>query len=177
MQYKELEPAKQALASMNGFELAGRSSKSGRQSSPPWPYLTTTGHVVTVKVSTVHEKGTSAGQVRPPVEQQLEDTGNYGKRDRSDSVALPAHPQHLIVGTKMDASARQQLMYKLARQPDPSVPGNMTSPVAATSVNFDVVEGNLVRHADRLTYPNSNRLNIPAQQTQFVQLSNMFTEE
>jgi len=32
----------------------------------------------------------------------------------------------------MDGLARQQLMYKLARQPDPSVPGNGPSPVATT---------------------------------------------
>lgn len=40
--------------------------------------------------------------------------------------SLQYHRQ--LAGTRMDASARQQLMYKLARQPDPSVPGNMTSP-------------------------------------------------
>jgi hypothetical protein len=45
-----------------------------------------------VKVSTVHEKGTS-GQVRPPVEQQLEDNSNYGEADlfQSDESHIPAH--------------------------------------------------------------------------------------
>lgn len=47
-------------------------------------------------MSTVHEKGTS-GQTRAPVEQQLEENGNYGEAEhfRSDDV----HPLIAITST------------------------------------------------------------------------------
>ncbi|KAJ9128283.1 hypothetical protein QFC24_000576 [Naganishia onofrii] len=109
VQFKELAPAEMALASMNGFELAGRS----------------------IKVSTVHERGTG-GLPRAQIQETLEDTST-------------------TQGTKMDAATRQQLMFKLARQPDPTALGS-SLPVSSSVM----------------------RPHIPVQQTQYVQLSNMF---
>ncbi|KAI5452006.1 Phosphatidylinositol-3-phosphatase SAC1, variant 2 [Naganishia albida] len=109
VQFKDLAPAEMALASMNGFELAGRA----------------------IKVSTVHERGTGT---LPRAQEILEDTS-------------------ATQGTRMDASARQELMFKLARQPDPR---------ASTSISGFTPSTALMRP------------NIPVQQTQYVQLSNMF---
>jgi hypothetical protein len=42
-------------------------------------------------------------------------------------VGIPADFEATFTGTKMDATARQQLMFKLARQPDPSSPAAVTA--------------------------------------------------
>ncbi len=84
-----------------------------------------------VKVSTVHEKG----GVKLPggeVETQLEETTGTGYGSCSGLDSLPLlHPDEssFPTGTKMDATARQQLMFKLARQPEPS------STVSGTTAN------------------------------------------
>jgi len=62
---------------MNGFELAGRSSESCFYAVICLAVTLNNIFLLLVKVSTVHEKGGVAGQVRAPVE-QLEDNGNYG---------------------------------------------------------------------------------------------------
>lgn len=86
MQFKDLRSAQMAVDAMNGFELAGRNSKSyysNRDATDTFP----------VKVVAFQERS-----------QQVPDQIDDARR-----------------GPRMDNNARQQLMFKLARQePDGS---------------------------------------------------------
>lgn len=74
----------------------------------------------------MHEKGTG-GMTRAQIQETMEDNsgGGYGMfidqlRTLSAVKFADFMDLGLVTGAKMDASARQQLMFKLSRQNDPN---------------------------------------------------------
>lgn len=118
VQFKDLSSAQMALDAMNGFEIANRASKS--------PAHAQIYADIAVRVSTVEERN-AYGQVgaiesleEPSLNERHGGGGGGGSRGGGGDGGY---------GSRMDAAARQQLMFKLARtdQTGSSVPASRSS--------------------------------------------------
>ncbi len=129
MQYTELAPAEMALAAMNNFELAGRQRELLRCLAGPTLLMPTASPQSESRRST---NGARALRSRWACRACRPRSWTRGRADtvRLNSVELEESPlitpSH-ISGPKMDNMARQSLMYKLARQPDPAAAPSILS--------------------------------------------------